>query len=189
MQTIESWIAGNYDYSEGLTLYRKHGSNKILLSLLERGETAFNRQKLITELSKLRTVAPEALPINELPTDFVELEAKTKKLYGEMAYKKSQLHTIKDPEQRRDICLEIIDTFYDHLHPDFEKLDYFRRHGRFPEEPLKIEVSITDPVMLINRRNALRSYISKAKAGKLGRDNMHVWEEELRQIQNKLASL
>jgi hypothetical protein len=52
-EAIQSWLKNGSNYQEGLSLYSRYGDNNFLVSILQRSETPFNRQKLNTLLTEL----------------------------------------------------------------------------------------------------------------------------------------
>lgn len=50
---IQIWLSGKHDYSTGLQLINRYSNNRVLKMMLDRGETSFNREKMIEELTAL----------------------------------------------------------------------------------------------------------------------------------------
>lgn len=68
----------------------------------------------------------------------------------------------------------------------WRKLDYFKDNGVLPEEPKekeKVDNATRTTVDLIQRRNTLRSYISKANKGKKPKEHIPKWEIELKEVE------
>jgi len=58
-EAIQSWLQNGSNYQEGLSLYGRYGDNGFLLSMLQKSESPFNRQKLSDLLTGLmETAAP-----------------------------------------------------------------------------------------------------------------------------------
>ena len=53
MKEIREWLEKGHDYAQGVALYETHGTSRVVLTALRFGETAFTRQKLKAELTKL----------------------------------------------------------------------------------------------------------------------------------------
>ncbi|MGI4763403.1 MAG: hypothetical protein ACRYF0_22010 [Janthinobacterium lividum] len=53
MKQIREWLESGQDYAQGVALYETHGKSRVVLTTLRYGDTAFTRQKLVAELSKL----------------------------------------------------------------------------------------------------------------------------------------
>ncbi|MGN8055648.1 hypothetical protein ACTJKN_05195 [Pedobacter sp. 22163] len=66
---IATWLENGSNYSEGVSLYEKYGSDDFLIRILKKGENAFNKQKLAEALGgvlidgKPEPPAPEPLPV------------------------------------------------------------------------------------------------------------------------------
>lgn len=68
----------------------------------------------------------------------------------------------------------------------WRKIDYYRNNGVLPDEPKekeKVDNAQRSTVDLIQRRNTLRSYISKAKNGKKPEKYIPEWEVELKEVE------
>lgn len=50
---IEIWLKGKLEYASGLDLINRYSDNRALKMMLAKGETAFNREKMIEELTAL----------------------------------------------------------------------------------------------------------------------------------------
>lgn len=68
----------------------------------------------------------------------------------------------------------------------WRKLDHFKHNGVLPEAPKvkeAVDLSTLNPMQLIQRRNTLRSYISKAKKGTKPKEHIPKWEAELKEVE------
>ncbi|MBA3899387.1 MAG: hypothetical protein H0X62_04115 [Bacteroidetes bacterium] len=66
MHEIRQFLQSEKDYKTGILLYQKWGKNDTLKRVFARGESSFNKKKLLAELEKLAPVKPvrsEASPI------------------------------------------------------------------------------------------------------------------------------
>jgi hypothetical protein len=61
VKEIRQWLEGEErDYDAGVALYAAHGSSQVVRRVLAFGETAFNREKLVQELTKMVENSPKA---------------------------------------------------------------------------------------------------------------------------------
>ncbi|MCF0071288.1 hypothetical protein LZD49_12475 [Dyadobacter sp. CY261] len=139
---------------------------------------------------------PEAVPAkseNE-PQEIQEMRRKTRLLMDERVILKQQLRELPDPEYREDrrkIAVRILDMT-DELDMLFAKINYFREHGRVPEEIVVAPDVLKLPKPYLN----IRTYISKtikkinlakepAEKKKL-EDVLQKWRDKLAEIETEL---
>lgn len=88
-EEIKAWFASERNFTEGVKLYEKYGSNKILLRLFNRGHNKHIAEKLTWELHKLGDIAE-----NQCYSKSVSLEeVKTKKVVKSTAKTTKTLKT------------------------------------------------------------------------------------------------
>ncbi len=156
-------------------------------------ENKSSRVKLVDEFiesfHKVNDVIKE-IKYSKLPASINDLEKEWKDLYKICNHKKSSLSLSMDPRERAELCLYIVETFPNKIHPIWDKLDHYKKHGQLPEESI-IQVKSLDPVSLVTRRNSLRSYITKANKGHkyLKPESVPAWQAEIEAIEGKLNEL
>jgi len=81
MNEITEWINGKRDFSEGVLLYKKYGTNRALKNRFDQfGEDVYNTNILRIELPKVRYKAEKPDPITPEKKQEVEKKAKVKTL-------------------------------------------------------------------------------------------------------------
>lgn len=89
LKEIEAWQEDR-DYSQGVSLYRKYGSNPALLSVFSLPETSYTRSKLEKALKDL--VPRDPTPKAEISPNDDNQKALTPKPVLELIRRRSQLH-------------------------------------------------------------------------------------------------
>lgn len=99
---------------------------------------------------------------------------------------------IKNPKlnemQKRKSALEILDLFENHVDPIWRDLKHFDQHGKLPEDhylSVPKEISLLDK---INRRNTLRTYLSKFAKDEKKAGKRKEWTLELQQLQTEIEN-
>lgn len=157
-EEIESWLE-NQDYAQGVSLYRKYGSDSVLLALFSLPETSFTRSKLE---AGLRTLIPDETVV-AIPTSREKQSQQTPKPVLDLIRKRSQLHEMlfhqTSKSDRHKIALAILSIG--------KQLDRWYDHGELPAGEVENEIPEPDiPVnawelhQLINNNAA---YIAKNK--------------------------
>lgn len=218
--TIRDWINNPSDFNTGLELYQKYGTRHHHVKMVaNRGDTPANRQDLIYELGKLvgrDEIVPVAVlePVSATPAKLtayvsvqevassqkgkIEFPPEVEALRKEAIDKKNRasfLHhqvftkNYESKEERAKDSNEILDLM-DEVKSSWDKIDYFKEHGKLPEVPEPVAKVLSDnPIELLMRRNTLRTYISSARKGNHPRrkpEHIPAWEAEIEQIELKL---
>lgn len=137
-EEIESWLESQ-DYAQGVNLYRKYGSDQVLLTLFSLPETSFTRSKLE---AGIRSLLPKDSVIarEERPTQ----SQQTPKPVLDLIRKRSQLHEMlfhqTAKSDRHKIALAILAIG--------KKLDRWYDHGELPAG--EAENSIPEPDIPVN---------------------------------------
>lgn len=190
--SIEEWIQGTKDYTEGIALFVKYSSNTFLKRNLAKGPTVFNVPKLSLELQLLsdNCQAPVDAPGNKkrfkvetkqqydsLPDQVKAVKEEERAAFKEMSYLHSRLTQMEQEERKAaDFRILALDRICRKL---WAKLDYFEEHNKLPEDPVK-EVKVTTAADALKRRNNLRTYISR----NLESDKIVNWKAELIELEN-----
>jgi hypothetical protein len=92
MQGIDAWLQ-DQDYCKGVALYRKHGSDAVLLSIFDLPETSFTRKKLAAalELMSGNTIVKSS-KIEAANPQQASKQVTTPKPVLELIQKRSQYH-------------------------------------------------------------------------------------------------
>lgn len=170
---IESWLNGDRDFSAGVSLYDAYGSSEILKRTFAAGENGYTIAKLSQELESIYMSLEEheplpPVPMVGLPDDLREVEKQAKDLFKEMSYLHS---TLENPavnptdEIRLSNALRIRELHLE-IRERFRMVDHFRETGKRLEIEVREVKKAPDPEQLsptdlVNRRNTLRTYVSK----------------------------
>mgnify|MGYP005987459221 CR=1 FL=1 len=194
--SINIWLKGSLDYEEGVRLYAQFGNNNTFKSIFARSKTKFNASLLLKELTKLNKddkaiVVSKYSPKNSRkPISFYpkELELAYKRqnyLYKLMDNLHPQLEHLKGDELKQ-ACAGIVNSG-DEIKAIYKLLDYWETNNIVPSSKYTHqEVQDLSVVDLINRRNTLRTYISKNKKKPTKALQIKQWKEEIESINIKI---
>jgi len=203
-------IIDNFSYDKGLEWFKTHVKGKFFIKdMLSKGPDAYNELKLRKELNK----ALEALPVEKVisfshkkePKHIEEppkkqktvvlehvpasreemlLDEQWKPLFKEAHYYHSQLEHIEDVEKRKAQAFKILDLM-DRVEDLWSQNNFLKVHGQLPnyENPGVDDLS---PEQMFTRIRTIRSYISKAKKGKLNAAKIPEWETEMAELERRL---
>jgi len=136
IQEVEQWFL-DPDYAQGVSLYRKYGSDRVLLTLFSLPETSFTRGKLEAALQELA-------PKKEAPKEDKQDPERTPKPVLDLIRKRSQLHeslySTKSKSDRHKIAMAILAIG--------SKLDRWYDHGELPAG--EVENEIPEPDIPVN---------------------------------------
>lgn len=196
--TIAEWINNaQRSYAHGLLLYAKHGNNAAKRKLFESGENSFTRKQLYDALKEIEskktneTTKPgrvininidvsakkdaRVLSVSCKETNTPEYYTELKNVsFKEMAALHSQLELKQTQAERLAKCqrIDYLDSVVDAC---WEKLDYYKEHGRMPLEPELASVkSLRDIVALCKN---IPTYLTKINS-KLDSDKLTESQEE-----------
>lgn len=183
----KEYLEAGTPYAEGLELLKKYDAKNAMLKVVQGKETKWNREKIVYLLSKINKVTPlpeddgvamsggtaEVLSAKKKQHDrfetdndtVVELSNTRDVLFAEQTNLRGGLEAMETDEDRRIAALRIVEID-DLLAPIYEKLDYFKEHGKLPEvEGEKKVTALADMSEgdLIKKRNNNRAYISNPK--------------------------
>lgn len=190
---INSWIQNGCNYSLGVGLYDKYGSNNFFKAVFKRGgETPGNRKRLNELLVELRDqfkpvqVAPVIKTVNvESPVPVTKSPAINQKpkrpallqvmhlrdqSYKEIRALRQFLETTPDSEELRQIAERLVRTGKKNAEY-WERYNYLTEGGKDPEPD---EPAPAPPVMidlkLLEKREQLRKNLNKAENRIKGQD-------------------
>jgi len=213
MHEITTWLQGKKDYNTGLALLEKKGASRVLLTVLGAGDTYYNRNRLITELTKLAPQAVSPQATKPLGTSINQAKkSSVKKTYGRkhISYYPAELHPAFN---RQDELYRQVN----HLHPQLENLhqldqgrctaackaivkawreinsiyrllDYWDENRVvLPNNYTRpVKKVLTDPVAIMKRVNALRVNISRNKNRDDRMEEIKAWRIELDELLNQV---
>ncbi|MFN3802185.1 hypothetical protein [Belliella pelovolcani] len=216
MKTELQSIIKDFNYEKALKWYLQHVQGKFFIKeMLQKGEDPFNVLKLKKELNLVLDSLPDLIQkLNPIPDQdqslddevpkgnlkpkikVVDFAAKSrdelivddewKTLYKEAAYYHTQLDHITDPIERRDAAFKILDLM-DEVEKLWAKRDFIQQYGQLPTfEDHGIES--LDPRQMSKRISTVRTYISKARKGKLNAEKIPTWEAEIQELERRLQS-
>jgi hypothetical protein len=201
-QLLDSW-----DYDASLAWFKKHVEGKFFLkTMLSKGADAYNVQKLKAELFEVLHSLPEEIlptavgakaptPDRSKPSvvhqaaetiEELQLNQEWKPLYKEASFYHAELSPNNSEEENRKLAFKILETM-DEVEKIWKDRDFVRQYGVKPEFGFQGLESLS-PAKLLNRRNTLRTYISKANKGKLSTEKIPQWEAELAEVEKLLKS-
>ena len=197
---VAKWLEGTQDYSTGVELLEHFSNNKFLIRILKKGPTEFNRDKLEEALQLIAKKNPEAKKktkgkfeirsaeqYDSLPEKVRKLTVEKDAIYKEMSFLHSQLELYKTDKERGAAALRVLDLD-DQVKSIWKKLDYYEVHGKLPSEPEIPEVKNMAPAEMMQRRNSLRSYISRTPKGTGKDDEIEAWIKEREQLDKLLEA-
>lgn len=184
MRSVKAWVNSKHkDYWTGVQLYERYGTNRTLIRLFKRKESAYTRQKLAEELRKLaekpkkqnykvtqRYSDTAKSPVNhqELPDVLKKLDIEKGKLFKEAAQLHEQIsEQMEDmPKANRLKAKDTIERNFKRIEQIWADIDYWQQHGELPEHLKETPKDEGERIRLsdfINRRKNVPTYISKAK--------------------------
>lgn len=179
---IEKWLNGSRNYFVGVALLQTYGNDHKLLTLLQSGATAYNKQRLVEALQSIVANKPKLVAKASVDTDvmpdskdqvLMAIKNKWMPLYQRMNYLRHELD--KYPGNwpaaiaaREPIVKEVMD-----LERQIIKLwqtsDHYKEHGKLPDEDDKDWPVPTDPLALANAISNCKKNIRRNR--KLMTDN------------------
>ena len=179
---VKRWLSGKRDYTEGVALFLKFGTNDFLKDLLEEGEDDYNREKLEEELGKIGeqvvdqkpveiTKKVQSSPIATVEPDFYLLPAQVQewkkeanRKFRENAHRQKCLEDVKDKFERGELAHHIL-MVDDELQALYSKIDYYELHKVMPpeDEPLPDDVKDLTALEIKNEIQRISVQISKQK--------------------------
>ncbi|MDJ1500464.1 hypothetical protein [Xanthocytophaga agilis] len=129
----------------------------------------------------------EHLYFNRLPDEGKELVKEWKGLYAQSASLHATLIHLPSDEERKKAAKMILENF-DQIHVNWDKLDYYQKHGHFPAKPVvEPTPDQQDPAALMRRLNNLRSQVSKQKDNANRQTEVIAWRKEIETIEEALG--
>lgn len=186
-----------FDFDLATQIIVNHSENRVLIGLLQKGDSPANRLLARNELSHLLTtigtaptngqgVAPVAErtandPLSDIKAERNEIIKKMDRLHESLFHEDNK-------EEHRLIALQILDL-NDRYIECWEKIDYHKQHGRLPPEPESAPVEIEDPVLLLKREKQIMPRISQLKKQPDKVTQLKKYQEELESVRAKLQKL
>jgi hypothetical protein len=205
-------IIDNFSYEKGLEWFNAHVKGKFFIKdMLSKGPDEYNQLKLRKELNQALASLPEEKPaffpteklLTSKPEESVKpktivmehvpatreellLDEQWKPLFKEAHYYHSQLEHIEDVEKRKVMAFKILDLM-DQVEDLWRQNDFLKAHGQLPnyDRPGVEQMTVEQ---MFTRIRTVRSYISKAKKGKLNPDKIPEWESEIAELERRSRS-
>jgi hypothetical protein len=153
------------------------GERAFLISVLSKGESVYNSQKLEAELAKFQSSESPPPPPSAVSL-LAQKEADWKLLYRRAA----KLHAgllLVDIETRRGMAFEIL-SIGEQLEGYWAEIDFYKREGYWPQKAFKIGGEAEN----VKRINNLRTYICKWQNDPAKAHKVKDWEAELAALIN-----
>lgn len=177
MQIIDNWLMGKQNYFVGLAIINSLSKDTALKALLSSGPNSYNTKRLYQELVDLNrkplavVAVPEQEPeAAEMPDsdDDVLMAIKNKWMgpYQEMNYLRHQLDVSaandhsKLIEERRIMAKRILEL-EKICNQHWSEADYYKKHGKLPNEKESDWPVPTDPKELANAINTCKKNIRR----------------------------
>lgn len=185
-ELIKIW-AKKQDYATGVELYRRYGSSSFLLRMFEAGESEFNRDKLLAELSKFIAEKPKLVSKeqiltvlkdesknlserNNAPEEIKEAIKRRKYLYASSREKHSNLKLLaklgdSTQEARRLLAVEILEKFVE-INEKWNLTSFFDKTGRLPTK-INLDVDFSGACEKTLNAEWLKNYKYVKRAAKI----------------------
>lgn len=205
----------DFNYQESLDWFKRNVPGKTFVKeTLSTGEDDFNRLKLKKELNEhlhrlqhtpddpggCKTDSSEP---SQNTSDHAERQTITEKpdagvpesyseptrdqwapLYKEANFLFIELEHEADEEKRKEMVFRILDLM-DEVQQLWDEADFVKKFGQLPNFD-KSGIENLSESQMTKRINTLRTYISKAKKGKLKAEKIPEWEAEKKELENAL---
>ena len=192
MEIIKEWLEGDCDYTFGVAIYGDLPKcNRNLLTMFQKKESAFNRDKLKNELRKylnapvvapiIKKVIPvikvnsvetavlanetkQALFFHQLPPELQPVLLEAHQLFKENCFLKVQLNDLPEHAEKKALELQIkIARNFEQNGLCWKKIDYFLEHRVVPQSKQSEHENLT-PAGLLRKQQLLYASISKLKS-------------------------
>jgi hypothetical protein len=180
MSEISDWIDGDQDYHQGVELYRKHGEDRVLLTLFALPETSFTKAKLLQAMEQLAPKEPE-------PKE--EAKEKTPPQVLHLIRKRSQLHETlfhtRSTSDRHTIAKAImaisskLDRYYDHGELPTDEAENSEPEAKLPTNAWELHMQINNNIAYIAKNRKTENKQGEVKRRE--RQNKAI-EERLKNI-------
>lgn len=105
-------------------------------------------------------------------------------LYKEANFLFIELEHETDEDKRKEMAFRILDLM-DEVQQLWDKADFVKKYGQLPNFD-KSGIDNLSESQMTKRIHTLRTYISKARKGKLKKDRIPEWEAEKKELENAL---
>lgn len=203
MDSIRDWFNNGRSYKIGVALYNTYGDNELLKTALAQGYSDFRMNKLVEAMEELLEQNPKETQSHEVkpqPLHKTEEEPDPykgdwKPLYKEMQFLFAKLTNEMSEEERGRIAFRILDLERT-CKRFWNARDFERQYGyKMPVEDPKKDI-LADKNQLVNRRNTVRTYISRYKKLKLAEPEnaakhqsfIDKYRDELKELELKIKA-
>lgn len=187
---ISQWLQNGADYHTGISLFERYCDNSFLLRQFKRGENSFNRSKLIELLSAVEfpefqpdseksdntenttstelPEVPEFRPVPEIPELF-SIRKQIDRNYAELRGLHALMFGMPEGEELRELAEKV--TRLGRANEElWQRLHYIRDNGVDPMAPEPPPPPVMVDLHLIERKEAIRKSLVKAKATARGQN-------------------
>lgn len=206
METIKLWLDNPQDYLIGVHLYRLYSGNGFQTLLFAQAETAFNKKRLIEELSRIVATAtaanePKHEPLkaqnkaakplkpsdqDNAPAEIKEVVAERKKLYNVSRDCFAIMKKSKDKEERFQMAKLIKMNFYQ-INKIWAITNHFDKTGEVKKQEVYNEdLAELDHVTLNKRFESHYKYVKKNLSDDTKKDNIQTRITEMTTIKEIL---
>jgi hypothetical protein len=197
---IESWLKSKRNFSEGISLFNEFSDNEILKDFFSLPKNSIIESRLSEELQKISDREDPAVEVEEkewqvtddeyirLPDEGKQLQRNWKAWYAEMKYLQARLDDAgKDDDYRLQLALKIVDLD-ENIREAWRAISFWRKYGELPgKAKVDIELAQMPVPKLINRRNNLRTYLSRTSDTEENKEKITAWRNELNEIEKILG--
>lgn len=167
----------HYDYHEAVAFIVAHGEATVAHLVSGASKSSYTEKKVLAELERIAALPSQeskvihTLPIDKKPEELRDLIVQRNDLVRRLDHLRGMLELIPDDDTRLSVALEILDT-EDALKATWSDINYYSEKGEMPvripeDEIARVFFGVTTHIDLLKLRNNYRTYISRAKSGKL----------------------
>jgi patatin-like phospholipase/acyl hydrolase len=196
-------ILDDFDYEKALKWYTLHVEGKFFLKeLFAKGPDPYNVQKLKSELIEILnklTPSPVAVAIEKndegkeplklvtkaaISPEEYHLDKEWKPIFKESHHRFQQITEDMSDEERKELAFAVLDGM-DEVEKFWKQKDFIQKFGVSPDFNFQGLDSMT-PMQKQRRILTLRTYLTKAKKGKLGAAKIPGWEAEIQELERSM---
>ena len=212
---VQNWLAGKREFAAGVDLLKEHGKpSGALLTLFQRGETGYSRERLVEALQECLRIAVETQektprpkpnlhagahaavmkrlgneefdewPTHQYPPELQEVKQNARQWISEEAHLRGEVRRMPLKEERYRTFLRLVEL--DQLRTAaYKRLDAFRATGTDIGQVQEAPKSLAE---LYVERNNLRTYVSRAQSGvrPASAEQVATWKQRLSIIQTAI---
>lgn len=179
--SITAWLNGSRDFYHGRMLYEQYGSDRLTLTIIRTGSSAYHFSKLVEGLELINKQAnlepkriefpdpPQIITPNDkwggAPDPILEIRNEKNKRYAQARRLFEAIRVMDSQTHRLEAALTLLEDM-DFVNESWEAIDQWRETGKVKEvqkSEADKKVSQLDLKELIRQSKNLATYISKDK--------------------------